>query len=159
MTEAVLQEPPPCRTETVEVFLFRSKGPYLGHVISMAGVSTYPEAVKFLGWASYYRRFIEDFTGIASPFHRLTANTNEKFRNQVDTRVQCSLRHPKGETSHGSHLGLWNLWWTASDKGLAAVLSHCQNGQGNVVTYASLVLNDQERRYITTKKEIVAMVP
>ena len=77
-------------------FLLRPKVPHLGHVISAAGVSTDPEkteAVKqwslpskdmevrsFLGLASYYRRFIGDFTEIASPLQHLTAKTTEKYK-------------------------------------------------------------------------------
>ena len=75
-------------------FLLRNRVPYLGHAISAAGVSTNPakiEAVEqwavpsrvtdvrsFLG--SYYRRFIENFAEIASPLHRLTAKSTEKFK-------------------------------------------------------------------------------
>ena len=61
---------------------------FLGHIVSSTGILVDPhkiEAVKqwprpssatntngFLGLASYYRRFVEGFSFIGSPFTRLT---------------------------------------------------------------------------------------
>ena len=57
---------------------------YLGHVVSAQGVSPDPEKTskikswpiaqevqQFLGLVNYYRRFIKDFTTMATPLHRL----------------------------------------------------------------------------------------
>ena len=61
---------------------------FLGHVVLASSVSVDPEKVKvvmgwerpkvvfeicsFLGFARYYKRFIEDFTRLASPMTKLT---------------------------------------------------------------------------------------
>ena len=67
---------------------FQSKITYLGHVVSSAGVSPDLEKVEkvrewpvpmnakalsqFLGLATYFKRYIKDFAGIAAPLHHLT---------------------------------------------------------------------------------------
>ncbi|KAI4905625.1 hypothetical protein NFI96_023833 [Prochilodus magdalenae] len=68
---------------------FRQEVSYLGHVISSKGVSTDPAKIEavaewqrpgnvselhsFLGFASYYRRFVEGFSQLAGPLHKLVA--------------------------------------------------------------------------------------
>lgn len=46
----------------------------------------------------------------------------------------------------------------ASDVGIGAVLSQEQEGLERVVAYASRALTKQERKYATTKKELLGMV-
>ena len=67
--------------------LFRKEIKYLGHVVSNEGVSTDPDKIKsvtewpqpttvtevrsFLGFVSYYRRFIPNFSKVAKPLNKL----------------------------------------------------------------------------------------
>ena len=60
---------------------------YLGYVVSSNGISTDPDKItvvenrpvpgtvkelrSFLGFASYYRRFVKDFSKVADPLHEL----------------------------------------------------------------------------------------
>lgn len=69
---------------------FCSKVTYLGHVISADCVSTDPKKIEavaqwpqptsvselrsFLGFASYYCRFVEGFAKLAAPLHRLVVS-------------------------------------------------------------------------------------
>ena len=70
--------------------LFKQQINYLGHVVSNEGVSTDPEKIKsvtewpqpttvtevrsFLGFVSYYRRFIPNFSKVAKPLNKLLQN-------------------------------------------------------------------------------------
>ena len=68
---------------------FKQEVGYLGHIISSQGVATDPKKIEavaswhcpstvsevrsFLGFASYYRRFVEGFAKVAAPLHKLVA--------------------------------------------------------------------------------------
>ena len=94
---------------------FQKKVHYLGHVISRDGVATDPgktakvttwpvptsrrEAQQFLGFASYYRRFIKDFAHLARPLHRLTEKTapfkwNDECQSSFDRLRECLCSAP-----------------------------------------------------------------
>ena len=69
---------------------FKKEIIYLGHVVSEEEVSTDPDKIKsvtecpqpttvtevrsFLGFVSYYRRFIPNFSKVAKPFNKLLQN-------------------------------------------------------------------------------------
>ena len=46
----------------------------------------------------------------------------------------------------------------ASDHGIGAVLSQIQNGEERVISYASRLYSDAEKRYCVTRKELLAVV-
>ena len=78
---------------------------FLGHVVSASGVSVDPEKVEavmslerlksvfeihgFLGLAGYYRKFIEDFSRLATPMTRLTwKEVKFKWKDLCEREVQ-----------------------------------------------------------------------
>ncbi|XP_076847994.1 uncharacterized protein LOC143493459 [Brachyhypopomus gauderio] len=170
---------------------FKPEVCYLGHVISQQGVSTEPgkvEAVSkwrrptnvselrsFLGFASYYRRFVEGFAKWAAPLHRLVAAlSGSRSRRAVGQPFQEAW----SEECEASFEGLKNKLVTApvlayadfsrpfilevdaSYSGLGAVLSQEVEGKVRPVAYASRTLRPTERNmsnYSSMKLEFLAL--
>jgi hypothetical protein len=125
---------------------------FLGHVISVGGISVDPSKVKdvlnwmpptntseiqsFLGLAGYYRQFIKDFSKIAKLMTRLL----EKNKNFDWTKeCQTSFEELKKRLTSAPVLILpdiikkFNNYCDASRQGLGCVLMQ----DGKVVSYAS----------------------
>lgn len=150
---------------------------YLGHIVSKAGVATDPEKTakvsdwptpmtvqqlqQFLGLASYYRRFVKDFSQISSPLHRLTEQGREFKWTDECAQAFSTL---KQRLTHTPVLAFpdftkpFTLDTDASDSGIGAVLSQTADGQERVIAYASRSLTKTERRYCVTRKELLAAV-
>ena len=151
---------------------------YLGHLVSREGISTDPakvgkvagwpeptstkEVQQFLGFASYYRRFIRGFSQIAKPLHRLTER-NCRFK--WTPECQCSFEELKYKLTTAPVLAYpdfskpFILDTDASDFGIGGVLSQKGNdGEEHVVSYASRSLSKTERRYCVTRRELLAVV-
>ncbi len=162
---------------------FQKEVKYLGHVISAEGVSTdpskveavaqwrCPETVKdlrsFLGFASYYRRFVEGFAQLAAPLHRLVAkfagsksrkHTVERFGMAWSEQCQQSFDGLRGRLTSSPVLAYADfsrpfvLEVDASHRGLGAVLSQEQGGEVRPIAYASRSLRPTELKWAMTEK-------
>jgi transposase InsO family protein len=156
--------------------LFRTECEFLGKLITREGVHISPgkvEVVKnwptpcrkrdvesFLGFANYHRQHIQGFAGIASclydltgikPFHwsQCHQETFEILKQKL-TSAPC-LAYPKDG-------GGFVLDTDASDLAVGAELSQIQDGHERVISYASKVLSPAQRKYCTTRKELLAIV-
>ena len=158
-------------------FLFQKRVSYLGHVVTDEGIAADPEKVEqvrtwptpenstevksFLGLASYYRRFIPDFSTIAKLLYKLT-EANAEFA----WTEQCQLAFDslKGLLTSGRVLayptreGKFVLDTDASDHGIGAVLSQFQDGVEKPIAFASRTLSKSERNYCVTRRELLAIV-
>ena len=151
---------------------------FLGHVVSEQGVSTDPEKVRaieewptptcvkdvrsFLGMAGYYRRFVRDFSTVARPLNKLLER-DVAFEWNEDS--EGAFRVLKDVLSSAPILSFpdfdrpFIVDTDASNSGLGAVLS--QIGLDTVerpVYFASRTLNRAERKYSTTRKELLGVV-
>ena len=159
--------------------LLREKVAFLGHVVGCDGVQCDPkkiEAVRdwkvpssvtevksFMGLASYYRKFIQDFSKVAEPLNALTKKVQEF---QWTERCQEAFELLKAKLteapilSYPSHSeeDLFILDTDASDVGVGAVLSQVQNGEEKVISYASKTLSPSQRKYCVTYRELLAVV-
>jgi hypothetical protein len=155
---------------------------FLGHIVSSDGIEVNPakvEAVQnmpepqnttdvraFLGLASYYRKFIKDFSVIAKPLTRLTKK--EETKNQVfvfDTEALAAFEKLKVALTTTPVLaypdvlgGEFILDTDASGFAMGAVLSQVQNGQERVIAYGSRTFSEEQTRYCTTRRELLAVV-
>ena len=151
---------------------------YLGHVITSSGLrpnARLTEAVRnfprpenvgavrrFLGLASYYRRFIQDFAKIACPLHGLTVK-DAPFDWTPEREVAFTTLKAKLITSpvlaYPSFDKDFTLETDASIQGLGAVLSQKQeDSRLHPIAYASRALNPAEKNYCITELETLAVV-
>lgn len=147
---------------------------YLGHLLTTDGVKPNPSKVEtilnlqlprnvkgvksFLSMAGFYRKFIKDFSKVAFPMirylrkgERLKVNDSnyinafEKLKN-ILTQAPV-LKYPDFSKP-------FQLATDASNDAIGAVLQ--QNG--HPICYASRTLNQHERNYSATEKELLAIV-
>lgn len=154
----------------------RNEVAYLGHIIGEDGLRPDPqkiEAVKnfpvprnlkgirqFLGLAGYYRRFIPDFSRIASPLSNLLKkNATFKWSDSAQNAF-CLLRKLLCEEpilQFPDFQKNFILTTDASDYAIGGVLSQGILGQDLPVSYASRVLNNAEKNYSTIEKELLSI--
>ena len=119
------------------------------------------ELRAFIGLASYYRRFVRDFAVIAAPLHELQKQ-GQLFRWSAET--QTAFETLKGALASPPILampddvGHFVLDTDASDHAIGAVLSQEKGGVEKVIAYASRSLDQRERNYCVTRKELVSVV-
>lgn len=115
------------------------------------------EIKGFLGLAGYYRKFIENFSEIASPLTKLTCKNvkfvwNREFQKAFELLKQKLVSAPI--LSYPQKEGKFILDTDASLYGIGAVLSQIQIENGEeiekVIAYASKTLSKSEQNYCTT---------
>ena len=181
-------------------FFFKKKIHYLGHVVSPEGIGTDPakiEAMKkfprpetltqlrsFLGLVGYYRKFIKQFSQVASPLYELTKGDLPK-NSKLKWTQECedAFNELKDRCCGTPVLGYadftkpFKLKTDASTKGLGAVLCQDQKKrkekkkeppesgsedaesavEERVIGYASRSLSTAETNYPAHKLEFLAL--
>ncbi|GJV76463.1 reverse transcriptase domain-containing protein [Tanacetum coccineum] len=125
----------------------------------------YPNNVKgvrsFLGHAGFYRRFIKDFSMISKPMTQLLMK-DAKFDFSDDCKKAFNILKEKLTTAPIIISPDWNapfeLMCDASDFAVRAVLGQRIDGKFKSIYYASKTLNNAQEHYITTEKELLAVV-
>ena len=162
--------PPKCSLALQEVT-------FLGHIVSARGVEPDPKKLaaisatpppttvtqvrSFLGLAGYYRRFIKNFSSIATPLHNLTHHgvpwkwteeCNTAFNTLKDKLTSAPI------VAFPDFSIPFRLYTDASDLGLGAVLAQVQDNRERIIACASRTLRDSEKNYSVTKKECLAII-
>ena len=157
--------------------LFEEQVAHLGHIVSSAGVAVDPGKVEriqnwpipetseqlrsFLGLASYYRRYVPNFSKIAAPLNALVVSTPTKAGKPPSNKslgwldeADNAFRTLKKLLSEAPVLVYPNfdrefvVEVDASLRGLGACLSqYDDDGQLHPIAYASRALRGPERNY------------
>ena len=156
----------------------RKKVDYLGHVITCNGlrpIARITEVIlnfqrpddigamrRFLGLASYYRRFIPGFAKNANPLHGFTTK-NAPFNWMLKCETAFTTLKSKLITppvlAYPNFEKDFTLETDASILGLGAVLAQLQeDSKSHSVAYASRALNRSEKNYSITELETLAVV-
>ncbi|KAI5626698.1 hypothetical protein C0J50_13742 [Silurus asotus] len=164
---------------------------FLGHQVSAQGISPDPDKVaavsdwktpetvkelrSFLGFCSYYRKFIEGFSRIAGPLHDLVnaclregryAKGSRYFSTLWSNECEQAFNNLKKELTTAPVLGFADftcpfiIETDASQNGLGAILYQKQGDKKRVIAYASRRLRNAERNdrnYSSMKLELLAL--
>ena len=152
-------------------------GIVLGHIVSSKGIEVdkakidviqslpYPtnsrEVRSFLGHAGFYRRFIKDFSKIATPLCDLlkkdvTFDLTDECKHAFDTLKAHLTAAPIIKAPDWSLP--FEIMCDASDYAVGAVLGQRVGRASHVIYYASMTLNGAQKNYSTTEKELLAVV-
>lgn len=150
---------------------------YLGYIVNASGLLVDPEKVeaimsipppknisdirRIIGMASWYRRFVPNFSTLVAPLTALTRkNTKFNWNSDCDSAFNAVKEHlirapiltcPDFDKP-------FIIQCDASDFGVGAVLTQGQNDDERVISYLSRSLTKSERRYSTTEKECLAVL-
>jgi hypothetical protein len=166
------------KLKTQKCSFFQTKICYLGHEISFNQIkpnvsntlavnkidppTNETKLRSFLGLANYYRRFVKNFSQIASPLYELL-NKDKKFA--WCDKCQSAFETLKKMLTSEPILTLYdqkrncNLYTDACSEGIGAILVQPDsNGKESVIAYFSKRNNKAQRNYSATELECLAVV-
>lgn len=157
---------------------FRPSLKYLGFIVDVNGLHTDPKKVeaigqypipknstevkRFMGMASWYRRFVKDFASIAAPIHEVTAGIAKGKPIKWTDSAQIAFNKLKYALSNSPVLVMpdfskpFVVHCDASNTGVGAVLS--QGPEEAPIAFASRKLGAEHKNYTTTEKECFAVL-
>ena len=130
-------------------------------IVNLPPPTNVKEVRQFLGHAGFYRRFIKDFSKLARPMCALLAK-DAKFK--WDENCQHCFEELKRLLTSAPIVRRpnWELPFEvmcdASDQAMGAILGQRDEGKPYVIYYASKTLNEAQKNYTTTEKELLAVV-
>ena len=150
---------------------------FLGHVVTPTGIRPQSEKTKvidnleppktakgvreFLGMASFYRRFVKDFSKVAKPLTNLTRksvafNWTTQCQEAFDSLKKALVTPPI--LAYPDMTKSFRLFTDASSMAVGALLTQVQDGEEKAIQYLSHQLNPAQQRYATIEKECYAIV-
>lgn len=159
---------------------FRSELRYLGYVVDARGLRTDPEKVeaiinfptptnrkelkRFLGTATWYRRFVPNFSTVAGPLNKLTSNGKKSPPFVWSQEADAAFNALKESLVSAPVLSCpdyslpFEVHTDASNYGVGAMLTQTLNGKEHPIAYMSRSLTGAEKNYSITERETLAVL-
>ena len=164
--------------KSTKCHLFRTSVPFLGHIVGRRGLECDPKKIEdvkawpipdclrsvrqFLGFVGYYQRVVPGFADLAEPLVALTGKDVPFVWRPACTTAFVSLRDALVRATvlaFPTETRPYILDTDASNFGLGGrVLCQIQNDVECVIAYCSRALRPSQRKYYTTKQEMLAAV-
>ena len=156
--------------------LFQRSVLFLGKRVSEEGIEINPaniEKVKtwpiprcrreveaFLGFVNYHREHIIGFAGTAQPLYQITGkgdfHWDEEQQLAFESLKECMTSTPVLAYPNANEPFILDT--DASNFAVGAELIQIQGGRERVIGYDSMILDKCQRKYCTTRKELLAVV-
>ncbi|GJS55555.1 DNA-directed DNA polymerase [Tanacetum coccineum] len=121
--------------------------------------TTFKGVQSFLGHAGFYRRFIKDFSKISRPMtHLFEKNTMFILFNECIQAFETLKKKLTEAPILIAPTGTYPLAMSINDFAIGAVLGQRHEKHFRPIHYASKTMNEAESHYITTEKEMLAVV-
>lgn len=156
--------------------LFKQEVEFLGRTVNRSGLgigqsyidtmNNWPiplctkDVERFCGFANYHRNFIKDFAEMIAPLYAVTGKNRFNWGDEQQSafdKVKLALTSAPVLTLPTKE-GHFILDTDASEYALGAELLQIQDGQERTISYASIGLLPEQKRYCTTRKELLAVV-
>lgn len=157
--------------------LFAKEVEYLGHVIGKDGVKPngrnveaikecprpkkLAEVQRFLGMASYFRKFIFQFAAKAQPLHRLCKKNVEFEWSESCQKAFDTLKNALTTAPVLAFPDYSRKFYISVDASFYAVGGYISNDpppNDKPIEYFSKALSDTQKNYATTHKELLAII-
>lgn len=158
----------------------RSSLKFLGFIVDQHGLRTDPgkveaivkyprpttatEVKRFMGTASWYRRFVPNFSSLAAPINDLLKGKKKGSHIHWTVDAEKSFLALKTALSSAPVLASpdfslpFVIQTDASNCGIGAVLTQGEGMNEHAIAYVSRTLNKAERNYSVTERECLAVV-
>lgn len=153
---------------------------FLGYIVDKDGLHTNPEKVsaiqnlpipktysdvkRIVGMASWYRRFIQNFSDLVAPLNNLIKGRKKGQKIQWTEDAEKAFEELKNRLSTAPVLAnpdftkIFTLQVDASNIALGCVLTQGEGEEEKVIAYASRTLTKSEKNFTTTEKELLAVI-
>jgi len=157
--------------------LFKNEIAFLGHRISANGIQPLPDKLQaitdwprphcvrdvraFYGLASYYRHYVKGFATIAEPLTRLTRkNANFHWSEEAEkafNKLKEALMQASTLAFPLPGLPVY-LDTDASDVAVGCTIGQMVDGEERPIAFFSRIMNESQRNYCPTRRELLAVI-